>query len=197
MSSAVTAIGLQNVVGPFRIITSTVTADATGGIVQANASAKFATNVPLDKVMVINQITWHSFIKANPLLAAGTKEASWQILGQLTEALARTSVAQTDPTFVDNYADEIDVVKQEITAVGEVVYMWNRQKAQWIHVFANPWISVAQNFVLIQSIVPGSVSAATTGPKCDMFLVLEYFLADLDANLRSLLANRIQISGQA
>lgn len=197
MSSQVTQIGLQNVTGPFRIITSTVTADATGGIVQANASAKFGTGVPLDKVMMINQITWHAFIKANALFAAGTKEASWQILGQLTEALARTSVAQTDPTFIDNYADEIDAVKQEISAVGEVVVVYNRQKAQWIHVFANPWLTVAQNLVLIQSIVPGSVSAACTGPKVDMFLVIEYFLADLDSNLRALLANRIQISGQA
>lgn len=186
MSSAVSSgIGTVNVPPVYRLVSPTVTVDATGGAVEVDGNSKFNTNIPLDKGMAITAVNWFVTLKANP---PSTSYIS-QMQAQITEALARTKVALTDPIYVDNYFDEVSVFQS--TAVGDEVY--NRTKALERHVLRYPWLSVAQQLNLVHTELP----IVGNGLKADCTCIIEYELLSLTADLRSYLATRLQIAGQA
>src|SRR5713101_5124509 len=109
----VTAVQFSQV---YRLIMPAVVTDATAGTVQVNGNTKFNTNIPLDQYMIVNRIMW--FITFTKLPAVGANEflSSWTIFPQLTEALARTVAAASDPLFVDEFTTGIRA-GQQATAV--------------------------------------------------------------------------------
>lgn len=194
MSSQVQAIGTFP--SAYRLISPTVTVDASGGAVTVNGNSKFATNLPIDRYALITQVTWYVAIRKSQVFNAVNVDNIWQYQGQLTEALARTVVALNDPVPVDTFFDEDGYNTFTATAVGVPVLPRNRPKAQWIHVLANPWATAAQQLNLVQTIAPAT-AAVSAGPKIDMTAVIEYALLPLSPDIRSYLATRVQIAGQA
>jgi hypothetical protein len=183
--------------GPYKIISPTVTPDASGSTVTANANKTFPTNLPLGFGMLIREVDWVVNIQnqflVNPAAASIT---SWQSFNELTEALARTTVAGSDPVDVDIYFDEWRVQTTQATAVGIAVTMLNRQKALERHVLNQPWLSVAQNLNLVCSIFP-EADNGSNGPKLQVFARIFFDIVQLTSAQQAYLAQRIQIGGQA
>ncbi len=199
MSSQVQPIGTFPSV--FRIISPSITSDASGGAVQTNANAKFNTNVPLDRYMLITEVDWNVVHAKSANIVNQTtnnQRFSWQIIGQLTEALARTAVAGSDPVYVDDYLDESVVGFNQLTAaaISAVALPKNEKQPYWKHVLANPWATAAQQLNLILSNIPNTDNNQN-GPSINMFVVIEYQLLPLTPDVRSYLATRVQIAGQA
>lgn len=194
MSSNVQAIGTTP--STYRLISPTVTVDASGGTVEVDGNSKFNTNIPFDYFALITQLTWYVAIRKSQVFNAVNVDNIWQYQAQLSEALARTKVALNDPVPVDTYFDEFGDEILVTSAVGEPVIEMNRPKAQWIHVLANPWATAAQQLNLVASIIPAT-AAVSAGPKIDHTVVIEYNLLRQTPEIRSYLAQRIQIAGQA
>lgn len=161
-----------------------------------NANTKFATNLPLGFGMLITDIEWVVAMlePVNPPAGAGI--STWQVLYQLTEALARLAVAQSDNIDVAVYFDELVTQVVEKTAVGEEVIWWNRMKALERQHLGRPWLSIAQNLNLIGTVTPGE-TANTNGPEMSAFCRLYFDIVPLTVQQQAYLSQRIQIGGQA
>lgn len=181
--------------GPYRITSPTVEADATAGAVQVNANSKFSTNLPVGLAMLVTDIEWICTQVDAPNVPTGAGQWNWQYIGQLTEALARTVVAQSDPVDIDIYLDEVCYQDQAVTGAGEIFFATNRQKALERHHLWRPWLSVGQQLNLILSVVPGETT--TNGPEVTMFTRIYFDLVAVTGAQQAYLAQRIQISGQA
>lgn len=182
--------------GPYRITSPTIDIDATAGLTEVDANVKFATNLPLGFGMLITDIDWVVPVQTFMTAAGATGQNIWQILGQLTEALSRTIVAQSDNIDVDIYFDEMANVVNQQSAIGEVFYFINRQKALERHHLGRPWLSVAQNLNLVGSIIP-TEQATQNGPEAQIFCRIYFDIITLTAAQQAYLAQRIQIAGQA
>lgn len=167
-------------------------------MVEVDANIKFATNLPLGFGMNITDVEWVVPMVAKPFIpvAAGTVTNDWQIVAQLTEALARTSVAQTDNIDIDIYFDEFGIANVNTTAVAQQPYLFNRVKALERHKLQRPWLSVAQNLNLILSVIP-TESVNTNGPEVQVYCRIFFDIVTLTAAQQAYLSQRIQISGQA
>lgn len=181
--------------GPYRIVSPTLEVDATGGTVEVDGNTKFNTNLPLGMGMLVTDIEW-----IVPMIEAigpptATANNGWQILFQLTEALARTKVAQNDPVDLDIYFDELWLNERQDTAVGDAINLWNRQKALERHHLNRPWLTVAQQLNLVGSIVP-TESSSQPGGEWNCFTRIYFDLIALTREQQAYLAQRIQISGQ-
>lgn len=182
--------------GPYRITSPTVEVDATGGTVEVDNNSKFSTNLPVGMGMLITDVEW--VVAMIDSVGAPTASAGniWQVLAQLTEALARKVVAQSDPVDVDIYFDEIEKQERQDTAVGDAAYILNRQKALERHHLWRPWLSVGQQLNLICSVIP-TENTTQPGGEWAVFTRIYFDLVALTAAQQAYLAQRIQISGQA
>lgn len=181
--------------GPYRIVSPTVEVDATGGNTEVDANKTFNTNLPLGFGMNVTDIEWIYAMIDTPGPPAATASSMWQIIAQLTESLARTKVAQTDPIDVDIYFDEVGLQERQDTAVGDAAWVWNRSKALERHHLSRSWLTVAQQLNLIASVIPGET--VNSGPEVQVFTRIYFDIVQLTAAQQAYLSQRIQISGQA
>lgn len=190
MSSQVSPIfGTSLQTSLFYRVIATVSADASGGTVQVNSNLKFPTNLPLDKAMQIIRIVYFNQWVKLPATLANPSTANWAVFVQLTEALARTAVAGTDPVFVDDLFFTIEAgsfTTSGGTPANPIPSQFERYPF---------WLTAAQQLNLIVSVQPNTV--ATNGPSVTVSAVIEYQLVSLTDQLRNYLATRVQIAGQA
>ncbi len=176
----------------FRLVTPTITMDASGGAVQVNANAKFNTNVPLDRFMLITAIKYYlTWTKHSAGIGAVTNVGSWTIGAQITEALGRTIAAFTDPVYVDSW------LINEPTPLGLTSGAWGATfyPSTLDRILYNPWATAAQQLNVVGIVAPNNVGA--NGPNITIGPVIEYQLLPLTTDLRNYLATRVQIAGQA
>lgn len=146
--------------------------------------------------MAITEVDWIVSTQDPMTALAGSQSSVMAIVGQLTEALSRTTPSLSDPVDVDTYFDELYIQELEKSSVGEAIFFFNRLKAYERHVFRHPWLSVAQQMNLVCSVGPGE-NAVQDLAEMQFTCRIFFQLIDLSASLRSYLATRLQISGQA
>jgi hypothetical protein len=196
MSSQVQPVGTVPIT--YRVIAPAQTIDATGGTTEVDANAKFNTNLPLDRYMLITQTDVYVTVLTGPVFGAGSGSHSSHVEWQLTEALARTApVFSTDPVYVDEGLERILVDVIQATAVGEEVAESFLSLQPYRHVLSNPWATAAQQLNFIARWKPWQVGSLSAGPKLSVAMVIEYSLLSLTPSVQSYLATRIQIAGQA
>ena len=172
----------------FRLVGPTVTVDASGGLVTVNSNAKFNTNLPLDRYALITKITY--FVTWTKLpVSEPDNLASWNLFAQLTEALARTSPVATDPVYVDEWT--LHIRKSFVTSGAEILTF----PGTLDRVLYNPWATAAQQLNFVVAAQPNNSGA--NGPNAAVSPVLEYQLLPLTTDIRTYLATRVQIAGQA
>ncbi len=198
MSSISPLLGGFAGTGPYRLTTPTIDIDASGGLTEVDANTKFATNLPVGMAMLITDVEWVVPMQNAPgqPSVAAQNTSIWQVLGQLTEALARTSVAQNDAVDIDIYFDELGYQTSFATGVGLIEIPFNRQKALERHALRFGYLSIAQNLNLVGSIVP-SETVTQNGPEMGIFCRIYYNLLAVNQAQQAYLAQRIQIAGQA
>lgn len=196
MSSQIVPLGTQFDYNAFKIISPSVTTDASGGTTQVNANSKFNTNLPLDKGMAIYEVDWFMADTTSQQVSNAPNKSSWQYIGQLTEALARTAVASSDPVDVDVLFDEMVLQTVQSSAASIGVINATRLRSFDRHFLPRPWLTVGQQLNLVVSAIPNSDNTLN-GPKLSTFCKIWWSLIDLTPGLRTGLAQRIQISGQA
>jgi len=182
MSATIPSVGAI-----YRLVTPTVTADATGAATEVDANKTFVTNLPLNYYLSIQRIRWFATIKAttNFLQAANSIQ---QIQAQIVESQNRTKVNLVDPNYISNYFDE--VATGDATAVAYQTL--NRAKAYWIDdITDNPWATVATTLNLVHTELP----IAGNGLKVDITAILEYSLLPTTPQIQQYLSSRIQITG--
>lgn len=173
----------------FRLVSPVATVDAhAAGVAITSANKTFNTNIPLNYYALITDIEWRVSAKAQSGVF-GPNAGLTQILGQLTEALARTAVAGSDSVFVDTYEDELNLLQATAASIAWAY----RPKAQFFHTLATPWATVAQQLNLIQS----QNTLVGNGIVCDMQVIVGYSLNPVTPSISSYLSQRVQIAGQA
>lgn len=183
----------------YRLISPVVTVDASGGSTEVDANSKFNTNIPLDYYMLVTEVDWivNELIHPN-LGTASVLGISIASFYQLTEALARTIPATTDPVYVDQEAHILEVEVTNASSVGFLQLVTNPARASSFrkHVLANPWATAAQQLNLVANQKNLGSTTITLG-KYTVACVIEYQLLKQTPEIRSYLAQRIQIAGQA
>ncbi len=162
-----------------------------------NANSKFNTNLPLDRAMLVNKLWWNLTQTKFPAWAATSDLGEfWQVNAQLTEALARTATAATDPVFVDQMVWEYQHKVVQSSAVGIIESASPTIMNQYTEkALFNPWLTAAQQLNLVVSV--NQIGTAVNGPNVSVLAIVEYQLIALTAELRNYLATRVQIAGQA
>lgn len=191
MSSQVTPIiggGLPNA-QIYRLISPAVIADASGGQVQVNANSKFATNLPIDRYALITRILYFLTWTKLPVSETDNTSGGWNVFVQISEALARTVPSTTDPVYVDEWTF---FVRKALSTSGAFLATYPGTIDRPLF---NPWASVAQNLNLIVAVQPNNVGA--NGPNVSVACSIEYQLLSLMQDIRTYLATRLQIAGQA
>jgi len=174
-----------------RLVGPAVVADASGGQIQVNANTKFATNVPLDRFMLITKILYFLTWTKLPALGANANVGDWTIASQMTEALARTLFTASDGLFVDEWT--LSIKEAQLTTSGSANPVILPGAID--RVLYNPWATQAQNLNSIVSVQPNNVNV--NGPNVSVASVLEFQLLPITTDIRTYLATRVQIAGQA
>lgn len=180
----------------YKLVSPTVLVDASGGTVVVNANTKFNSNLPIDRAAAITEIDWIMSYAKSQQVSNAPNESHWQDVGQLTEALARTAPTLTDPVDIDTIYSEADFQTVQSSAASIAAVNKFRDRVYERHVFRHPWLTVAQQWNLVCSSTPGADNTLN-GPKLNVTSRIFFQLITLSADLRSYLATRLQISGQA
>lgn len=182
MSSVSTGVGAI-----YRLITPTVTVDATGGNTEVDGNKTFVTNLPLNYYMDILRVNWFATVKSNTNIDGSAAIIS-QIQAQICESTSRTKVNLLDPNYISEFFDEVQVLKQTAAAISTL----NRNKAYWSHdLGASHWATIATTLNLVHTELP----IVGNGLKVDMTAIIEYVLTPLTSSIQQYLATRIQIAG--
>ena len=180
----------------FRLVSPAITVDAAGGVVAVVNNAKFNTNTPLDRYMLVRRVDWYltHTVAAKYKHVADASQASAHVEYQLTEALARTTVTFADPVYVDEGLVEETGFEMQATAAS---IGFSTQYVSHPITHYPFWASAAQQFNILGRWNPLSVTILSAGPTLSLSCVIEYQLLQLSADVRAYLANRVQIAGQA
>lgn len=179
----------------YTMITPVVTADATGGVVEADSNSKFNTNIPLSKAMMVTELDWNYNYPTYETFVINAI-THWNWVAQITESLSRTKTA-SDPLNIDYDYHERFINLPQATAVGFGSITFSSEVLSR-RVLRHPWLTVAQQLNLVVSVYPQTDNGGgSKGPKVGAWAKIYFQLVDLNDALRLYLATRIQIASQA
>lgn len=193
MSTVPSAIPQFAGTGPYRITSPNVEVDASGGTTSVVNNQNFATNLPVGMGMLITDIEWIVAYQQLPTAPNGSQTNIWFTIGQITEALQRTTPTTADNLDIAVFFEQIGIIGEQATAasIAQTLYRSNMERQH----LSPPWLTVAQNLNLV-------VQAAATeqnvqdGQEVAIQCRIYFQLLALTAAQNQYLAQRIQISSQ-
>lgn len=183
--------------GTYRLVSPALTNGVKHGALNDNVT--FNTNIPsLDYAIRIRRVRWiANFTNAanSELMSVANGINLVQFFAQLTENQTKTSVLNTDTSYLDMTEEDFMVPAAQSTAAGfQDIFFMRRDMV--IHDFDDPQtpytVATKLNVVVSGFELAGALSASAVWKAQAQ---IEYELVRLTADLRDYLAKRLQIQG--
>jgi hypothetical protein len=176
--------------GFYRLVSPALTTGVKTGSLNDNVT--FNTNIPsLDFAIRIRRIIWMNSFSAW-VTATATNVVDAQFFLQLTENQTKTSILTTDTSFLaENWLHFI----QDGTTANVYTAGWLPMRTVDQFADAGTPYTVATKLNFVVSMVNNGSSTLNAGDIFKPFVMIEYTLERLTADLRAYLATRLQIQG--